>query len=94
MKSDRALLHLRLIRDYIASDSELQAQAQIKRIIQKVEWLASKPVRSHPVNEFPTTGWLDAHEGSYRIIHRFVGDELRVGVVVHDKQLLRRSWLR
>ncbi|MEN3941544.1 type II toxin-antitoxin system RelE/ParE family toxin [Prosthecobacter sp. SYSU 5D2] len=69
-------------------------QAQIGRIMERAEWLAANPVKSHPIHEFPASGWLDAHVGNYRIIHKIAGDELRIGLVLHRKQLLKRSLLR
>ena len=58
------------------------------RIRLKIRWLTEKPVRGHPVHEFPESGCVEVHEGKYRIIYRITDEALSIVTVIHMKQRL------
>jgi addiction module RelE/StbE family toxin len=92
--SAQARRDLCAIRDFIAHDSEHDAQLQIERLILRVESTARMPSKGHPVHEFTESGLREIHEGSYRIIYRANIDEMQVVTLVHMKQRITRRRLR
>lgn len=82
------------IHAYIARDSELYADLQVKRIILRVAHVAEHPMSGHPVHERADAGLREVHSGSYRIIYRETPGDLVVVTVVHMKQRLPRRRLR
>lgn len=92
--SKQARSDLRAIRDYIARDSEFYAQLQVRRLIEKVEYVACKPMTGHPVHEFPQLNLREIHQESYRIIYALEGDLFQVVTIIHMRQILRKRRLR
>jgi len=91
--SAQAEADLDAIHAFIARDSEHYAGLQIKRIVERVVHVASRPMSGHPVHEHPAAGLREVHSGSYRIIYRQAEDQLAVLTVVHMKQRLPRKRL-
>lgn len=81
------------IHAFISRDSEHYAGLQIKRIVERVAHVASRPMSGHPVHEHPAAGLREVHSGSYRIIYHKADNQLIVLTVVHMKQLLPRKRL-
>jgi plasmid stabilization system protein ParE len=48
--SRQARSDLRAIHGYIARDSEHYARLQVKRLVERVEYVASRPMTGHPVH--------------------------------------------
>ena len=92
--SRQARLDLRAIRDFIGRDSEHYASLQIKRIIERVEYITRTTTLGHPVHEFPTLNLRETHQDNYRIIYASEAGVLQVVTIVHMKQLLRRRRLK
>lgn len=92
--SAQARRDLQVIRDFIAHDSEHDAQLQIELLISRVERVAGMPSRGHPVHEFTGSGLREVHEGSYRIIYGVQSAEFQVVTIVHMKQRITRRRLR
>ena len=91
--SAQARRDLFAIRDFIGRDSERYAQAQVERLILRIERTAQMPSRGHPVHEFVESGLREVHEGAYRIIYRVKNEELQIVTIVHMQQLLQRDRL-
>lgn len=91
--SAQAEADLDAIHAFIARDSEHYASLQIKRIVERVVHVASRPISGHPVHEHPAADVREVHSGSYRIIYRQDVDQLVVVTVVHMKQRLPRKRL-
>lgn len=91
--SAQAEADLDAIHAFIARDSEHYAGLQIKRIVERVIHIASRPMSGHPVHEDPAAGLREAHSGSYRIIYRQDRDQFVVVTVVHMKQRMPRKRL-
>lgn len=91
--SRQARSDLRAIRDYISRDSEHYALLQVRRLIERVEHIASKPMTGHPVHEFPALGLRETHQESYRIIYSAAADTLQVITIIHMRQILRKRRL-
>jgi len=82
------------IHDYIARQSPWNATRLVERIVLRAEAVAEKPMRGHPVHEFPESGCVEVHEGNYRIIYRIKGDSLSIVTVIHMRQMLNLDRLR
>ena len=91
--SRQARSDLRAIRDFISRDSEFYARMQVRRLIERVEHVASKPMTGHPVHEFPELCLRETHQESYRIIYNATDDVLQVVTIIHMRQTLRKKRL-
>jgi toxin ParE1/3/4 len=89
--SEQAEADLDAIHAFIARDSEHYAGLQVKRIVERVVYVATHPMTGHPVHEHPAAGLREVHSGAYRIIYHPTGDKLVVVTVVHMKQRLPRK---
>lgn len=92
--SAQARSDLKTIRAFIAGDSELYAQLQIERIIERVEYISAMPTMGHRVHEYPEMPLRETHEGNYRIIYEFDATRIRVVTLIHMKQKMSRRRLR
>jgi plasmid stabilization system protein ParE len=92
--SAQAEADLDAIHAFIARDSEHYAGLQIKRIVERVVYVASLPMAGHPVHEHPAAELREVHSGSYRIIYRRAENLLVVVTVLHMRQHLPRKRLR
>lgn len=92
--SRQARSDLRAIRDYISRDSKHYAHLQARRLIERVEYAASKPMVGHPVHEFPELGLRETHQENYRIIYTFTEDLFQVVTIIHMRQILRKRRLK
>lgn len=91
--SAQAEADLDSIHAFIARDSEHYAGLQIRRIIERVVYVASHPMSGHHVHEHPAAGLREVHSGSYRIIYHQTDSQFVVVTVVHMKQRLSRKRL-
>ena len=91
--SEQAWRDLRAIHDFIARDSEHYANAQIGKLIARVEGAAKMPSKGHPFHEFSESGLREVHEGNYRIIYGIHAEEFQVVTIVHMKQHITRRRL-
>ena len=89
--SRQARQDLRAIHEFIDRDSEHYARLQIKRLIERVEFIARMPTMGHPVHEFPELDLRETHQENYRIIYAHAAEELQVVTIVHMKQQMKRS---
>ncbi len=87
-EADLDAIHL-----FIARDSTHYADLQIKRIVERVVYVASHPMSGHHVHEHPAEGLREVHSGSYRIVYHRSDTEFVVVTVVHMKQRLSRKRL-
>ncbi|MFM2143268.1 MAG: hypothetical protein RLZZ476_1812 [Verrucomicrobiota bacterium] len=84
---------LRAIHDYIARDSEHYARLQVKRLVEQVEYVASRPMAGHPVHEFPELELRETHQESYRIIDALEEGLPQVVTIIHMRQVLKKRRL-
>jgi plasmid stabilization system protein ParE len=85
---------LRANHDYIARDSEYYARLQVKRLVERVEYVASRPMAGHPVHEFPKLELRETHQEGYRIIYALDEGLLQVVTIIHIRQVLKKRRLR
>lgn len=91
--SKQARSDLRAIYDYIARDSEHYARLQVKRLVERVEYVASRPMAGHPVHEFPEIELRETHQEGYRIIYVLETDVMQIVTIIHMRQVLRKRRL-
>jgi toxin ParE1/3/4 len=91
--SRQARQDLRAIHEFIARDSEHYARLQIKRLIERVEYISRMPTMGHRVHEFPELDLRETHQENYRIIYAHEADELQVVTIVHMKQQMKKRRL-
>lgn len=91
--SRQARQDLRAIHEFIARDSEHYARLQIKRLIERVEYISRMPAMGHRVHEFPELDLRETHQENYRIIYAHEADELQVVTIVHMKQQMKKRRL-
>jgi len=81
--TDKAKLHLKGIRDYIASDSPKYAARTIDLITRKGDGLRRFPMSGHAVPEYDDPAIRQVIEGNYRIIYRIREEAVEILAVVH-----------
>jgi len=91
--SRQSRMDLRAIFDFIARGSEHYARLQVRRIIERVEYVARMPMIGHPVHEFPELGLRETHQENFRIIYHLDDEMLQVVTIVHMKHRLRKKRL-
>lgn len=91
--SRQARSDLRAIHDYIARDSEHYARLQAKRLVERVEYVASRPMTGHPVHEFQEMELRETHQEGYRIIYALEEAALQVVTIIHMRQVLKKRRL-
>ena len=70
--TERALLRLQQIQDYIAEDQPKNAQHWITRLLDRGDSLSDQPHRGRPVPEYSSAKVREVREGDYRIIYRLL----------------------
>jgi plasmid stabilization system protein ParE len=93
--SDKAVIDLELIHDYISADSPFYARVQIERIFKSVERLKSFPESGRTLPEFPYLPYREVIVGSYRCIYLFgqTTDYVHLVTVVHGSRMLIEGML-
>ena len=91
--SRQARADLRAIHGYIARDSEHYARLPVKRLVQRVEYIASRPMTGHPVHEFPEMELRETHQEGYRIIYAHKANVVQIVTIIHMRQVLRKRRL-
>ena len=86
--TERALLRLQHIQNYIAEDQPANALAWVNRVFERGDNLGDQPHRGRPVPEYPTAEVREAREGDYRIIYRVSSSGVEILTVRHSSQLL------
>lgn len=88
--TERAILDIEDIYDYIAHDSILYAKYQAENIINAAERLRQFPESGCHIPEFPNLPHRELIAGSYRIIYRYdvSNNEAKIITVVHGSRLL------
>ncbi|HCC68932.1 MAG TPA: type II toxin-antitoxin system RelE/ParE family toxin [Nitrospiraceae bacterium] len=92
--SERSILDVEDIYDYIAHDSVLYAKYQAENIINAVERLRQFPESGRHIPEFPNLPHREVIMGSYRIIYRYDvnKNEVKVVTVIHGSRLLTATF--
>ncbi len=93
--SERAILDMENIYDYIANDSPTYAQLNAKSIVISVERLQMFPESGRHLPEFPHLPHRDVIAGNYRVVYRYESnsDEVKIITVVHGSRLLTETFL-
>ncbi|RFF28546.1 MULTISPECIES: type II toxin-antitoxin system RelE/ParE family toxin [unclassified Wenzhouxiangella] len=86
--SAEAKSRLAAIHEHVANDSPLDAEALIRRLIDRVVQLESAPHSGRRVPEYPDTNLRELLSRPYRIIYRQGAEYLEVVTVMHYRQQL------
>jgi toxin ParE1/3/4 len=93
--SERAILDMENIYDYIANDSPTYAQLNAKSIVRSVERLQMFPESGRHLPEFPHLPHREVIAGNYRVVYRYESknNEVKIITVVHGSRLLTETFL-
>ncbi len=93
--SERAILDLESIFDYIAQDSALYARYTVQNIFKSREQLQEFPESGRHLPEFAEFPHRELIVGHYRVIYRYDNKNNRVNVIaiVHGSRLLKEDIL-
>ena len=86
--TERALLRLQQIKDYIAEDQPENARRWITQLLDRGDRLSDQPHRGRPVPEYPNVEVREVREGDYRIIYRLHAGRVEILTVRYSSQLL------
>jgi toxin ParE1/3/4 len=86
--TDKALLRLKQIHDYIASDSPVNARRFVDRLTQKAALIAGQPQAGAVVKKYQRDDIRETYEGYYRIIYRIHAGRIDVLTVRHGARRL------
>ncbi len=91
--SERAILDLESIYNYIARDSALYAQYTVQNIFKSKEQLQEFPESGRHLPEFPNIPHRELIVGHYRVIYRYDNKNNRVNIItiVHGSRLLKED---
>ncbi len=84
--TDRALAHLREIKDYIAADSPAAAEKMITSIFEATVRLRRFPRSGRAAGEWNGRPYREIIEPPYRILHEIQGDTLFILAVIHGRR--------
>ncbi len=92
--SERAILDLESIYNYIARDSALYAQYTVQNIFKSKEQLQEFPESGRHLPEFPNIPHRELIVGHYRVIYRYDNKNNRVNIItiVHGSRLLKEDF--
>jgi Plasmid stabilization system protein len=85
--SDRSLLDLRSIRDYIARDSDQSAREFLRKLINHVSILESAPKTGRKVPELDTDTIRELVFGNYRIVYTWTPESIYIVTVFEGHRL-------
>ena len=87
-----ALVHLKQIRDYIATDSQYWAAREIEKILAHERTIGEFPKLGRIVPEYEDEMIREVFEDDYRIVYRIVSDaQIDVLGVIHGARKLTRE---
>jgi addiction module RelE/StbE family toxin len=89
--SQRALLDLEHIHEYITQDSPAYAQPFIERLLHATRHLPQFPQSGRPMPEVENSGIREVIYQGYRIIYRLRSDTVEIIMVVHGSRDLSKS---
>ncbi|MBI5676454.1 MAG: type II toxin-antitoxin system RelE/ParE family toxin [Nitrospirae bacterium] len=91
--SEKSLLDVENIYDYIARDSPLYARYQVESISASLERLCVFPESGRHLPEFPQLPHREVIVDNYRVIYRYDSsiDEVKIVAVVHGSRLLKET---
>ncbi|MGH8539025.1 MAG: type II toxin-antitoxin system RelE/ParE family toxin [Stenotrophobium sp.] len=81
--TDKALLRLQQVHDYIAQDSPINAQRFVDRLTRKAALIASQPRAGAVVKKYQREDLRETYEGLYRIVYRVHLDRIDILTVRH-----------
>lgn len=81
--TEQSVFDLKYILDYISKDSKRYAENQIRRIKAKTLILKTQPESGRIVPELGIMQIRELIEGNYRIVYRFLGNELVEILTIH-----------
>jgi toxin ParE1/3/4 len=84
-----AIEDLRLIHDYIATDSKTYADRFIDKLMNRADKLEEFPKSGRVVPEFDTETVRELIEGNYRIIYEIKPDHIGIIRIHHAARLLK-----
>jgi plasmid stabilization system protein ParE len=87
--SERALIDLRDIKEWIARDSASYALMVVERIVNQVESLGQMPRRGHLVPELLDETIREIHSDSYRIFYKIQLGSVGILAIVHMARQIR-----
>lgn len=86
--TNRAKARLRLIHDFIAEDSTINALKVVDRVTRRSQQLAEIPNSGRRVPEYARNDVRELLESPYRIIYKIKSDQIDVLTVMHYRQVL------
>lgn len=86
--TDKALLRLQQVHDYIAKDSRANAQRFVDRLTSKAALIAAQPRAGVVVKKYQRDDIRETYEGLYRIVYRIHLDRIDVLTVRHGARRL------
>ena len=86
--TDQAISDVEDICEYISKDSFRYAQLFADKIFTSVEKLATYPELGRTVPEFNISYIREIIQGNYRIVYRYLNDEVEILTVYHSARLL------
>jgi plasmid stabilization system protein ParE len=84
--SERALLNLKSIEEYISLNSELRARKTIQDLISYVSLLAISPEMGSPVKELFEFDLRLLVKYEYKIIYQVTDESVLIIAIIHSKQ--------
>jgi toxin ParE1/3/4 len=87
--TELALEDLRLIHEYISTDSKRYADRFIEKLIARVDQLESFPKSGRMVPEFNQESIRELIEGNYRIIYKIAAAQIAIIRVHHAARQLK-----
>lgn len=85
-----AISDLKIIHDYISTESPVYANRMIEKFIARVGLLNSFPESGRIVPEFGQKSIRELIEGNYRIVYKIHPDHIGITRVHHTARLLRK----
>ena len=85
----RAIEDMQSIKQFIAQDSPHYAELVTQRLIASVERLPALPQSGRIVPEINDPTVREVIHSSYRIVYRFIHDEIHIITIHHAARLLR-----
>lgn len=86
--TNRAKARLRLIHDFIAEDSTMNALKVVDRVTARSQQLTELPNSGRRVPEYERNDVRELLENPYRIIYKIKSDQIDVLTVMHYRQVL------
>ena len=86
--TNRAKARLRLIHDYIAEDSPMNALKVVDRVTARSQQLTELPNSGRRVPEYERSDVRELLVNPYRIIYKIKSDQIDVLTVMHYRQVL------